>query len=121
MNKQRRIRNKRVPLKMLDLVTLLHNAYKASKHNEVGFSDAHQTLEMLTNNLIHRTWVQKNTLESLLWSCNMLDELGVFWHPSDLTFEEFLNRILNKDKQLYDKNYCVIEEEEEYDTDCKSY
>lgn len=80
-------------LSLLDIAALLANLHEASRNPRVGFEDADQTLGELSGKLASR-YVRINTkdLESALWASNLLDELGQFWHPNDVSFDQFVNK-----------------------------
>lgn len=93
-------------VKMLHLTALLYNIYQGALDGEVGFEDAHRTLEGLTAPLNKSTQVLTSVLESALWSCNLMNEQGKWWHPTGITFDEFLKEVLEKDS--FDKMYNLI-------------
>jgi hypothetical protein len=66
---------------------LLDHVSRGAAHPQVGFEDAAMTKKQLHNALIGRA-VRLEALESALWSCNLLDELGQFRHT--IGFREFV-------------------------------
>lgn len=86
-------------------VLLLHLHAAAHLPDEVGFEDANHSIAKLTRQLcLHHTYIDRRFLESVLWSSNLMDEIGLFWHPNGDTFEEFLDRLVNKNKNRYERN-----------------
>ena len=83
-------------LRILDAAILLMNIYRGAQSSKVRFEDAARTLEELVVDLHGKKGirVQRSVIESALWSCNLLDELGKFWHPKGRSFDEFLKDIL---------------------------
>lgn len=84
-------------LSLLDMLVLLHNVLEGANDAEVGYEDAEFTLRELVKKLSRRTYpVRRSALESALWSCNLMDEAGKFWHPDGLTFDEYLKKGLKQ-------------------------
>lgn len=81
---------------LIDLATLLANMHRGAQlKEEVGFEDCERTLVQLTKDLSPtRATIDQSSMESALWSSNLLNEIGEFWSPTDETFEQFLNRML---------------------------
>lgn len=99
------------PVRLLDIVTLLHNVHAGSRHKEVGFEDALETLDSLTKKLSRKKFlIDPSILESALWSCNLMDENKEFWDAQGRTFDEFLKALLGSDK--FDKFFNMIERKE---------
>ncbi len=92
----------------LHLAILLDNLHRGAVSPNVGFEDAGQTLQQLTHKLDRHFNVYLSDLESALWSCNLMNENGAFWHPLDRTFDEFLRDVLPGEK--FDKNYNFVKE-----------
>lgn len=81
---------------LLDLAVLLLHVHKGAEHPEVGFEDADRSIEELTKLLqVRKVEVQREALESALWSCNLMDEEQVFWSPKKESFILFAARLLN--------------------------
>lgn len=93
------------PVRLSDLMVLVLNVKAGAKDRQVGFEDASYTLRSLLQNLDHEVTVKTDVLESALWSCNLLNELGRFQHPDDISFSEFLTRLNIKN---FDKKYNLI-------------
>jgi hypothetical protein len=86
----------------LDVAVFLQHIYKAAGNDKVGFEDARRTLDMLVRELNRGVLLPPDTIESALWSCNLLDELGEFAHPRGLTFEQFAKRFAF-DHEVFDR------------------
>jgi hypothetical protein len=86
----------RFHLTHLDVAILMFHVQKGARHPEVGFEDSERTLKELTDLVTkkRRVTVQQGPLESALWSANLLDEAGSFWHPEGLTFRDWVRTIL---------------------------
>jgi hypothetical protein len=94
-------------LRVLDISVLLYHVYQGLKNPEVGFEDAEETLNSLSKRLNYKFLVDPKILESCLWSCNLLNEQGKWWHPKDRTFDEFLKDVLGEDS--FNKTYnCIV-------------
>jgi hypothetical protein len=96
-------------VKLLDLAILLYHVHKGSQDNEVGFLDARESLDTLTRSLNKEVYIDVSKLESALWSANIMDEQGKFWHPT-LTFEQWVKSIIGNDK--YHRVYGTLEKKE---------
>lgn len=92
---------------VLDLVCLMGNLRRGAGADELGFEDAAQTLDQITAKLNMMISINIDDLQSALWSCNLLNERGKFWHPKDRTFDEFLKMILGPG-EAFDKFYNLI-------------
>jgi hypothetical protein len=79
---------------LVDIVALLDNIYRGAQHAEVGFEDASRTLDAITHELNKKVFIDPSVVESALWSCNLMDEQGKFWHPRGLSFEQFLKKLV---------------------------
>ena len=91
-------------LDALQCVVILYHIY----HTKYGEMDANNTLTMLEAPLKKaKIKVDQDTLESLLYLCNMASEDGEFWHPKDKTFERFVSELLPSD-QRYSQYYNWI-------------
>jgi hypothetical protein len=99
------------PVRLMDIVTLLHCVWAAKQHPDVGFEDASRTIEQMTRMLNKRILVDPSLLESTLWSCNLLDERGEFWDVRGRSFSTFLRELLGNERK-FDRRYNVIIREE---------
>lgn len=95
---------------LLQLAILLFHVHRGATDDQVGFEDAQETLDTLTRKLNRPVHSNPVLLESALWSANLLDEQGKWWHPHGLTFDEFVVQLLGR-KVKFDKIYNLIEEE----------
>lgn len=95
-------------LSILELSILILNVALAAKDPDIGFCDADRTLEELLSSLNFTFPIQPDALESALWSCNILDEKGKFFHPFGGSFDNLLKRIGLLDR--FDKRYNMIKE-----------
>lgn len=98
-------------LTLLELTVLLYHMHRGAQlEDKVGFEDCEHTLQSLTKLLSpKRTVVPKAALESALWSCNLMDEIGEWWSPDGRTFDQFLSdlqRYRQPDERVeFDKVY----------------
>lgn len=97
-------------VRLLDFVTLLDNIYRAAEDGEIGFEDAGDTIDTLTRKLNKKVLIDPGTLEGALWSCNLMDEKGKFWHPRYKTFDEWVKQLLGQDH--FNKIYNLIEKKD---------
>lgn len=97
----------------LDLTSLLYNCIEGSRINEIGYQDTERFYADLLMEA-SRTGIRISfeTLESLLWSANMMDEVNLFWDSRNRKFDTLVRDILNrnghKDYQ-FNKTYNWIE------------
>lgn len=95
-------------VKLIDVVTLLHNIHVGAQTSEVGFEDARETITTITSRLSRSSaYLDPSLIESGLWSANLLNEKGKFWDPNGRTFEEFVREVLGRDG--FDMFYNTIE------------
>lgn len=101
----------RAPLLLngLDSMVLLYHVHRAAE--EYGHMDADRTLPELTRALSYQMKLPLPVVESGLFSCNLCDEKdpSKFWHPSGLTLDEFIRKLLKGRK--FDKRYHMVSEE----------
>ncbi|MCK5015595.1 MAG: hypothetical protein KAS32_00870 [Candidatus Peribacteraceae bacterium] len=95
------------PISLYHLMVLLQNVHVGASLNQVGFEDTDRTLEGLTRELAPMIYISVPVIESALWSCNLLDEQGKFWHPKDKTFEQF--KIMIERNDTFNKDYNCFE------------
>lgn len=102
-------------LTLLECAVLVHNLIEATQHPEVGFEDLEHSYKRLRGRLASKTTdVPREILESYLWSANLLNEVGLFWHPDGVPFKDFVGRILNEDEE-FDYFYNYIKERKNSD------
>lgn len=97
-------------VRLIDLVTLLHNVHEGARSPDVGFEDARETLQSLTRKLSASVSVDPGALESALWSCNLMSEAGKFWDSQGRTLDDFLRDIGLAGR--FDKQLNLIKEVE---------
>jgi hypothetical protein len=99
-------------VRLLDIAVLLYGITRAAADEQIGFEDAQATMDQIIGQLCKKkVLVDPRVLESALWSCNLLDEKGAFWHPKDQTFEAFVKDLLGSDR--FNRIYNVIEKQGE--------
>lgn len=93
----------------LDLVVLLDHLSRGAFHPEVGYENSEVPYKKMVRNLAERTIrIRVSEVESALWSCNLMSEIGKFEHPDGLSFDNFVKKMLRgKD---YNYIYNFIEE-----------
>ena len=87
----------------------------------IGFEDCSHSMEEITRraNLTIQPF-PREMLESMLWSANLMDEYGYFWHPDGLSFEGFVKQILGRVSTrhkkgsgvYFDRTYNLIRDNE---------
>ena len=102
---------KKIPVKLLDLAVLLLNVHRAAKEPAIGFEDANRSLSSITRYLNKTIQIEREAVESALWSSNMLNEDGKFWHPHDETFDVWAKKLMGRHK--FDSYYGTIEMKED--------
>lgn len=85
----------KVALSESDVAVLLDHVSRGAAHPLVGFEDAERTLSQLERALRGRA-VDAEVLESALWSCNLMDEVGDFRHPEGVEFKDFVKSVTPK-------------------------
>lgn len=107
-----------ISISLRESLILLDNIYRANQDSEIGFEHAVKTIEDLVAPMeAARVELNLTDIESALWSCQLLDEKGAFWHPQGKTFDEFLKEISEEE---FNKFYCWFEKYgkgNEYGTD----
>lgn len=109
-------------LDIADLMVLLVNLHLAAQDEDIGHGHASRSLRDLTvaltrdrNGKTKRTFqINKDVLESCLWSCHMMSEKKKFWSPyitKTVDFNGLLKNVLEPDEK-YDKFYCAITKKE---------
>jgi hypothetical protein len=88
---------------MKELVVMLHHL--------LHFEDngAEITIEEMYGSVPrNKVMVDKRVAEAALYACNVMDEMGDFWHPDGKRFDTFLKDVLQSDEK-FDKFYNTIE------------
>lgn len=97
-----------VKIKATDLGLLLHAMIQANRMPEVGFADTQQSVADVLYKVNSYVKIPEKTLESLLWSANILSEMGYLDLPDGQTFSTYLINLLPEYYQ-YDTKYCILE------------
>lgn len=92
---------------LLNLSIMLLNTYTAARDELVGFEDARETLESLTMRFNKMRLIDPNHIESMLWSCNLLNEQGKFVHYDKKPFDDFVRDAFPY--ATFDKRFNTIE------------
>lgn len=81
-----------------DAIVLLYHVHLGAQLPDIcGFEDNDNTLKKLVESFTRRRIVvPKVTIESALWSANMMDENDSFWAPNDESFDAFVKTMLLK-------------------------
>ena len=85
-----------ISISALDAAILLIHVMKGMADRDVGFEDADKTYEQIRNSLNRTFMISKDTIESALWSCNLLNEQGKFTHPDEMSFDGFVAKMAPK-------------------------
>ena len=94
----------------LEATILLYHLTRAAQIKEIGFEDADHTLQQLIAILDRPVTVPRAAVESCLWSCNLMDEVGLFWHPNNKTeFTHFVQKLIGPGRE-FDRMYNFIKE-----------
>lgn len=101
--KENSIRSRK-EVSLLDLATLSFNIERAALNPQIGFEDYDKTKKELLRGLERHTEISTRDLESALWSCNLLNEKGLFFSPTALTFQEFVKGFLDPG-EMFDERY----------------
>lgn len=91
---------------MSELAILLGNVVMAAQNPDIGFEDTEMLLDRFLQILDKFTKVKDAHLERCLWACNLLDEKGLFWHPSGKSFDEFVSEVIQDG--TFNKQYNLI-------------
>lgn len=86
---------------LLDLSVLLYHLGLASRHAEVGYNDADESLLQVLGRLNVRVNLPQSTLEALLYASNLLDENQSFKHPMGVSFNEWVKRLVGKEMKFH--------------------
>ena len=93
----------------LDFLVLLDHVLRgAALPDLIGWEDAENTLKDMTKLLTKDLYIEKNTLESALWSVNLMNEAGKYSHPLGVGFDDWLKQLLGPRK--FNKQLNIIEE-----------
>lgn len=92
------------------LVVLMDNVYRGSEHPNVGYEDAYIPFDMFAARLNKQHWLNIQEVESALWSCNLMNEEGKFWHPRGISFDEFIES-LKLTGYKFDRTFNTLDRE----------
>jgi hypothetical protein len=94
-------------VRLVDVMTLVHNVMAGAMDESVGFEDAGRTINDVLRRLNRNILMDPSVLESALWSCNLMNEKGQFWDSRGRSFDELLLAVLKGDP--FNKTYNLIE------------
>lgn len=97
-------------VKLSDVMVLLECVARGARHPDVGYEDADRAYDDTITILDKPVSVPIALVNSALWSGNLLDERGAFYHPRGLTYDAFLERLL-EEGEVFNKDYNFIEKE----------
>lgn len=93
------------------------HVYLAANDPEIGHNDADHDLKTLISVLKPKipSRIKTEAVESALYSCNLMDEAGKFWHPEGKTFDRFIKDMAINSRQhaYYNRFYNYFEERAE--------
>ena len=89
-----------------DLAVLIFNVHLGLQNKEIGFEDAYNHVNEILGEVDRPVKLKREHVESMLWSANLLDERGEFWHPRGMSFEKFTKRLGRK--KLFDRRYNLF-------------
>lgn len=72
-----------------------------------------ELLQTVMHQLNHKVYISKDLVEKCLATCNFNNESNKYIHPENLPFDEFLGRIIDRDKWKFDKTYNILEKNDE--------
>jgi hypothetical protein len=93
---------------IFDLAVLVFNLIVAARDSNIGYEDPDRTVDRLEKVVNKLASIKQHDLECLLYSSNLLDEKGKFFHPKKTKFKTFVQSILDKNER-FDYEYNVIE------------
>jgi hypothetical protein len=104
-------------VKPFDIAVMMWHLQLAAKDPDIGHNDADFDLKTLCALMRTKQPCRINTIaiESALYSCNLMDEAGKFWHPEGKSFDEFLKDMVFVSRQHgnYDRFYNFFEAKKE--------
>jgi hypothetical protein len=87
-------------VRLIDVLILIHHIMHGAREDRVGFEDANRTLAQVLGHLNKKVSIDPAVLESALWSCNLMDEIGKWWHPEEVPFKKWVKRLLGKGRRF---------------------
>lgn len=94
-------------LKLSELGILLTNVMRAAEHPDIGFEHADFLLDQFLKAIDKIVKVKEDHLQACLWSANLLNEKGKWWHPTGKDFSFFVNDLLANDDFDYEYNLII--------------
>jgi peptidoglycan/xylan/chitin deacetylase (PgdA/CDA1 family) len=91
-------------VRIFDLLVLYYHYLKFVELH--GNTDAFRTERQLEEKLEHGVYIPPWVLENLLYSVNMLNEEGKFWHPKGEPFNVFLKKVCREAR--FNKVYNLL-------------
>jgi hypothetical protein len=85
----------------LDAAILLYHLTRGAQIKEIGFEDIDHTMEELQDRLSGEILVPVAAVESCLWSANLMNEVGAYWHPTNKSFDEFVANLVGPNKKFH--------------------
>ena len=98
-------------IKLMDVLVMLYALHRADSVPALHNIDADQTVEELSALLNKSVLVNKKTIESGLACVNMLNELGLYYHPQGRSFATMLDRMFRGSRNYtFNRSYNLIME-----------
>ena len=94
-----------------EAMVLLYNLYHCDK--VLGLGDVYNTLDDLARHISFQLYIRKDVMDSLLWSANMLDEAGKFWHPRNRDFKSFVKQIEKRNEAKFNPAYSWLKDDKD--------
>jgi len=95
-------------IRTIDLYTLIYLSITAARNPRLGWNHADKPLNYWLGGFEQKySWITIQNLEDALYSANMLDEIGEYYHPLDIKLNSVLSRCLKKN-EIYDKKVNLI-------------
>lgn len=92
----------KMSVRLLDIAVMLNYLMQEEEH-----LDTDRTLNKLRTLLNVETLVDKEAVESALFSCRLADEKGLFKHPDKCSFWGYVSKITPKNWK-YDRTYSLF-------------
>jgi len=95
-----------------ELSVLLLNYLVAKRYGKPEFNEVRTTPEqwwkMVEENYPQTLTVPLGTFESMAYYSNLADEEGVFNHPLDLPFDQFMGTMMKRNKGGFDRLFNLV-------------
>ena len=104
------------PIPLDVMFILFTNFYRALEDEDIGFADCNNSIKTINDKMTEERSIvlSRADLEALLWSANMLEEKGEFWHPKKERLTDVVDKLLTKNED-FDYYYNLIKENKEDD------